>query len=125
MDRYADGRLDDMVMETLWQDRVLYLAFPVTVPAGGSVRVECDYWKAPSFDFACSASEHAGLQGYELTTRLGSSLDFTRQRAALVNTKNVKIMGQDFGFDLKAGVTAVELDLEREHYYLEIRPIKG
>ncbi len=124
MDRYADGRLDDMVMETLWQDRVLYLAFPVTAPAGGSVRVECDYWKAPSFDFACSGSEHAGLQGYDLTTRLGSSLDFTRQGAALVNTKNVKITGQDFGFDLETGVTAVELDLEREHYYLEIRPIR-
>nr|WP_325212561.1 hypothetical protein [uncultured Oscillibacter sp.] len=123
MDRYADGRLDDMVMETLWQDRVLYLAFPVTAPAGGSVEVECSLWKEPSFDFACSGSENAGLQGYDLTTRLGSSLDFTRQRAALVNTENVEITGQDFGFDLEAGVTAVELDLEREHYYLEIRPI--
>ena len=124
MDRYADGRLDDMVMETLWQDRVLYLVFPVTVPAGGSVKVECGFWKAPSFDFACSGSENAGLQGYDLVTRLGSSLDFTRQSAALVNTGNVEITGQDFGFDLEGGVTSVELDLEREHYYLEIRPIR-
>ena len=113
-----------MVMETLWQDRVLYLVFPVTVPAGGSVKVECGFWKAPSFDFACSGSENAGLQGYDLVTRLGSSLDFTRQSAALVNTGNVEITGQDFGFDLEGGVTSVELDLEREHYYLEIRPIR-
>ena len=124
MDRYADGRLDDLMQETLWQERVLYLRFPVTVPAGGSVRVECDFWKAPSFDFACSGSEHAGLQGYDLVTRLGSSLNFTRQSAALVNAENVQITGQDFGFDSEGGVTSVELDLEQEHYYLEVRPVE-
>lgn len=124
MDRYMDGRLDDMLAETLSQDRVLYLAFPVTVPAKGSVRTECRLWKEPSFDFGCSGSENEGLQGYDLTTRLGSALTFTRQSAALVNTGNVKITGQDFGFDLEGGVTDLELDLEREHYYLEIRPIE-
>ena len=124
VDRYADGRLDDLIQETLWQDRVLYLRFPVTVPAGGSVRVECDFWKAPSYDFVCSGSEHAGLQGYDLVTRLGSSLNFTRQSAALVNGENVQITGQDFGFDPEGGVTSVELDLEQEHYYLEVRPVE-
>lgn len=124
MDRYADGRLDDLIQETLWQDRVLYLRFSVTVPAGGSVRVECDFWKAPSFDFACSGSENEGLQGYDLVTRLGSSLNFTRQSAALVNAGNVQITGQDFGFDPEGGVTSVELDLEQEHYYLEVRPVE-
>ena len=125
MDRYADGRLDDMLMETLHQDRVLYLRFPVTVPAGGSARVECAFWKEPSFDFGCSGSENAGLQGYDLATRLGSGLAFTRQSAALVNPENVEITGQNFGFDLEGGVSSVELDLEREHYYLEIRPREG
>ena len=125
MDRYADGRLDDMLMETMHQDRVLYLRFPVTVPAGGSARVECAFWKEPSFDFGCSGSENAGLQGYDLATRLGSGLAFTRQSAALVNPENVEITGQNFGFDLEGGVSSVELDLEREHYYLEIRPREG
>lgn len=125
MDRYADGRLDDLLQETLHHDRVLYLSFPVTVPAGESVRVECGLWKEPSFDYGCSGSENEGLQGYDLVTRLGSSLDFTRQSAALVNTENVEITGQNFGFDLGSGVSAVELDLEQEHCYLEIRPIEG
>lgn len=124
MDRYADGRLDDLLQETLHHDRVLYLGFPVTVPAGESVRVECAAWKEPSYDYGCSGSENEGLQGCDLMTRLGSSLDFTRQSAALVNTENVEIAGQNFGFDLERGVSAVELDLEREHYYLEIRPIE-
>lgn len=122
MDRYMDGRLDDLLQETLHQDRVLYLRFPVTVPAGKSVHVECALWKEPSFDYGCSGSGNEELQGYDLMTRLGSSLDFTRQSAALVNPESVEITGQNFGFDVESGVTGVELDLEQEHYYLEIRP---
>lgn len=122
MDRYADGRLDDLLMETLGQERVLYLRFPVTVPAGGSVRVECAFWKEPSYDFGGSGTGNEALQGYDLVTRLGSSLDFTRQSAALVNAENVEITGQNFGFDVENGASGVELDLEQEHYYLEIRP---
>ena len=124
MDRYADGRLDELIQETLHQERVLYLRFPVTVPAGGSAEVACAFWKAPSYDFGCSGSKNEGLQGYDLVTRLGSSLNFTRQSAALVNAGNVQITGQDFGFDPEGGVTSVELDLEQEHYYLEVRPVE-
>ncbi|WP_300691486.1 hypothetical protein [uncultured Oscillibacter sp.] len=124
MDRYAVGRLDELIQETLHQERVLYLRFPVTVPAGGSAEVACAFWKAPSYDFGCSGSENEGLQGYDLVTRLGSSLNFTRQSAALVNAENVQITGQDFGFDPEGGVTSVELDLEQEHYYLEVRPVE-
>ncbi|MCI9578648.1 MAG: hypothetical protein HFF98_07360 [Oscillibacter sp.] len=124
MDRYADGRLDDMLMETLGQERVLYLSFPVMVPAGGSVEVECAFWKAPSYDFGGSGSENAGLQGYDLVTGLGSSLAFTRQSAGLVNLENVELAGQNFGFEPDGGIFSVELDLEQEHYYLEIRPIE-
>lgn len=122
MDRYADGRLDDILAETVYQDRVLYLSFPVAVPAGGSARVECGLWKEPSFDFGGSGSENEGLQGFGLATRLGSRLEFTRQSAALTNLENVEITGQSFGFDPENGVTGLELDLEREYYYLEIRP---
>ena len=124
MDRYQDGRLDDMLAETLHHERVLYLSFPVTAPAGGSAAVVCAAWKEPSYDFGCSGSGNEDLQGYDLTTRLGSALAFTRQSAALVNAENVEITGQDFGFAPEDGALSVELDLEREHFYLEIRPIE-
>jgi len=123
-DRYSDGRLDDILSETLSHDRVLYLAFPVTVPAGGSAAVECVLWKEPSYDFSCSGSENVGLQGYDMVTRLGSDLAFTVQRAALANTEGVELAEQNFGFDLENGVSAVDLDLEQEHYYMELR-VKG
>ena len=83
--------------------------------------MECALWKEPSFDYECSGSEHVGLQGYDLVTGLGSRLEFTVQRAALVNAEALDLAGQNFGFDPAGGVTSVELDLKQEHYYLELR----
>ena len=122
-DRYTDGRLDDFLWDVLVQDRVLYLAFPVTVPAGGSVTVSASLWKEPSYDYGCSGSENVDLQGYDLVTALGSTLDFTGQTAALVNTDTIEIVRQNLGFDLENGVTEVTLDLAEPRYYLEIRPL--
>lgn len=122
-DRYTDGRLDDFLWDVLVQERVLYLAFPVTVPAGGSVTVSASLWKEPSYDYGCSGSENVGLQGYDLVTSLGSALDFTGQTAALVNTDTIEIVRQNLGFDLENGVTEVALDLAEPRCYLEIRPL--
>ena len=124
-DRYTDGRLDDFLWDVLVQERVLYLAFPVTVPAGGSVTVAASLWKEPSYDYGCSGSENVGLQGYDLVTALGSTLDFTGQTAALVNTDTIEIVRQNLGFDLENGVTEVALDLAEPRCYLEIRPLDG
>ena len=124
-DRYTDGRLDDFLWDVLVQERVLYLAFPVTVPAGGSVTVSASLWKEPSYDYGCSGSENVGLQGYDLVTALGSTLDFTGQTAALVNTDTIEIVRQNLGFDLENGVTEVALDLAEPRCYLEIRPLDG
>lgn len=123
-DRYAGGRLDDLISEAMSQQRVLYLAVDVTVPAGSEVNIIFELWKEPSFDFHCSGSENVGLQGYDLVTRLGSGLDFTAQTAALVNTGGIELVRQNFGFDLESGVTEVPLDPETEHYYLEVRPLE-
>jgi hypothetical protein len=122
MDRYSDGRLDDIISESLVQRRMLYVALPVTVPAGGSVSLIFNMWKEPSFDFDCTGSENVGLQGYDLVTSLGSTLAFTSQTAALTNTDHIEIVRENFGFDLENGVTTAQLDLNEEHYSLEIRP---
>lgn len=120
LDLFTEGRLDDVLDAALNQDRVLYLTFPVTVPAGGSAEVRCTSWKMPGSTPPCADPEQADLQGYDLATRLGSGLNFTAQRAVLMNTENVELAGQNFGFDPEGGVTEVELDLEQEHYYMEI-----
>lgn len=120
-DRYSIGRLDDMVSEVRTMDRVLYLQFPITVPAGGNISVSASFRKAPSHDFYCSGSENIGIQGYDMVTTLGSGLRFTRQEAVLVNGEAVEIVRQNFGFDPANGVSRVELDAGQAHYYLEIR----
>ena len=120
-DRYSDGRLDELIPEVLYQDRVLYLAFPVSIPAGESVTISAEFRKEPSFDYGCSGSENVGLQGYDFVTQLGSHLEFTQQTASLVNTETIEIINQNFGFDLENGVSEVSLDPDTEHYYLEIR----
>lgn len=52
-----------------------------------------------------------GLQGYDLVTALGSTLEFTGQTAALVNTDTIEIVRQNLGLDLENGVAQVSLDL--------------
>jgi len=56
-------------------------------------------------------------------TKLGSSLDFTSQTARTVNTEDVEIVRQNYGFDWANGVNEVELDQGVEHYYLEVRRV--
>jgi len=122
-ERYQDGRLDDIIAEAYVLDRVFYLEFPVTIPAGESVSVTADLYKDPSYDFACSGSDNIGLQGYDMVTRLGSSLDFEKQSAEVINTELIEIVRQNFGFDLQNNLTKVILDPAIEHYYLEVRTL--
>lgn len=122
MDRYMDGRLDDLLNEALFMDRVLYLAVPVTIPAGGSTELSVTFWKEPSYDFAGSGTGREGLQDFGVLTTAGSNLDFSSQTAALVNGSGVEIWEDDFG--LVPEGDAVSLDLSQAYYHLTVRPVK-
>lgn len=121
VERYDTGQLEDVISELANVDRVFYLEAEVTVPAGGSVTVEAQMTKQASYDFYCAHTENRGVSGYDLVTRLGSSLDFTGQSARLERGELIEIVRQNFGFDLENGVSSVTLDPEQEHYYLEVR----
>lgn len=114
------ARMDDIVGETPARDRILYLTFPVTVPAGGSAAIAVEQHKGESFDFTCGG-HNTGIEGYDLVTALGSSLAFTGQRAAIANYEHIEIVRQNLGFDLEQGIADVELDMACPHYYLEVR----
>lgn len=122
MDRYTDGRLNDLLSEALFMDRVLYLAVPVTVPAGGSVELSVTFWKEPSYDFGGSGTGREGLQGFDLLTTAGSSLDFTGQTAALVNASGVEIVDDTFGFTSEGSM--ISLDPGQTYYGLTVRPVE-
>ncbi len=120
-DRYQWGRMDDMISEALSFDRVMYLSFEVTIPAGGAITVKTDMHKQPSFDFTCTGSDNVGVQGYDMVTRLGSNLTLRELTAELINTDLIEIVRQNCGFDLANDIDRVTLDLTTEHYYFEIR----
>ena len=119
--RYEWALLDELVNEIATHERILYLSFELTVPAGGSVSVEIEQYKPASFDFECTGSENAGIDGYDMVTTLGSGLSFSKQTAAISEYNNIEIVRQNFGFDLENGINEVSLDANEPHYYLEVR----
>lgn len=120
-ERYAFGMLDEIINEAAYQNRILYLSFDVSIPAGGSVGVNIEQIKNASFDFDCSGSENVGIEGYDMVTSVGSGIVFTKQTASVSNYNAIEIVRQNFGFDLANGITEVELDSNEPHYYLEVR----
>lgn len=118
-DRYSDGRLEDILSETQYYQRLMYLAFQVTVPAGEEVNIIAGMTKNRSFNYYGHGYMHC--HGYDMVTELGSTLAFTGQTASISNGEFIEILRQNFGFDLQKGVTKVELDLNEPHYYMEVK----
>lgn len=109
VERYADGRLDELIAEASSVSRVFYLSFSVTIPAGGSVTVTAAGQKAASFDFPGTGGPYEGTRSYELATTPGSSLTFTGQSARLLRDNDTVLARDDYGFSA-AGDAAVSLD---------------
>lgn len=121
MQRYDFGALEDMFSETLSMDRILYLTFEVTIPAGSSAELTASMEKNASIDFIGKKKER---NGYDMVTQLGSNLKFISENASISNTEDIEIINQNFGFDLKRGITMVELEIANEHYYMNVRKLK-
>ena len=119
VERYEYGMLGENDFATV--ERVFYARAAVTLPPEGSVTVSAELLKKASFDYACTGSDNVGVSGYDAVTTLGSNLKFCAQRARLEDRGLVEIVRENFGFDPEKGVTEVELDMNREHYYIEVR----
>ena len=117
--RYETGWLESLDADGA--DRVCYLQAQVTIPAGESVTLSAQMTKPASLDHYCAHTENRGVYGYDMVTRLGSTLTFTGQTATLEDRGQIEIVRQNFGFDLERGVHTVELDSDAEHYYLEVK----
>ncbi len=122
-ERYDMGieRLDEFILEAGTINRILYLTFDITIPAGKTVSLNIAQLKQESYDHHHNDKEGAGLNGYDMVTSLGSNLIFDRQSASISGYGTIEIVRQNFGFDPEAGITVTELDLDEPHYYMEIR----
>ncbi len=119
--RYDDGMLETMLSEASSHSRVIYLTFDVTIPTGESVSISAVSVKEASIDFVGDDTER---NGYDMATQLGSNLIFAEQTASISEYSEIEIIRQNFGFDLSAGITEVELDMTEPHYWLEVRKIQ-
>lgn len=113
--------VEDAFYETVTETRLLYWVFDVSIPAGETIEVEAVYHQEASTDIGGPKKRR---EGYDLATRLGSSLNFTNLSASVSNTEFIEILRQNFGFDLRKNITRVELDLKEERYYLEVAVIE-
>jgi len=118
--RYQTGWLSEMFWEVMAMDRVFYLVFDVTIPAGGSTEVAIEMRRPGSFDFFCGKGSNMGLYGYELLTTLGSTLNFTNQSATLIGSDYIEIVRQNFGFS-QDGVLNAELKQNTPRFFIEVR----
>ena len=109
--------VEEWFYKTVTQTRLLYWVFDVTVPAGETVELEATFHQEASSDTSGSKKMR---EGYDLATRLGSSLDFTALSASIANAEYIDIIRQNFGFQPEKGITRVDLDLNEERYYLEV-----
>ena len=116
-----DWMLEDMLEQVFSPDRVMYLRFTLTIPAGETAEVEVKLRKYPSVDFTGKERER---RGFDLATRLGSDITLTKQEAGLSGTEFIRILRQNFGFDLDKGVLQVALDPAEEHYYMDVEAKK-
>lgn len=114
-------RLEDLMGEAVYNDRVMYEEILLTIPAHATVQVAAVMEKKPSFDYDCFGSENIGIKGYDMVTRLGSDLEYSKITAELLGAQDLEIVRQNFGFDPELGIWEVELDAAQEHYYMELR----
>ncbi len=121
-ERYFSGRLDDIISETSYVSRVLYVTFEVTVRAGEAVEIGTRTIREASYDYVGNRHEK-DMEGFDMVTRLGTSLNIVKQNASVSNTEEIEIVYNNFGFDIPNGITSVILD-EEEHYWMEIVKIR-
>ena len=122
-ERYGRGRLDDVINETGYVSRVLYVTFKVTVPAGETVEIGTTTIREASYDFVGERHEE-DMEGFDMVTKLGTNINIIEQSASVSNTEGIEIVYNNFGFDIPNGITDVILG-EEEHYWMEIRKIKA
>lgn len=121
-ERYFSGRLDDVISETGYVSRVLYVTFKVTVPAGKTIEIGTSTIREASYDYYGSR-EKMDLEGFDMVTKLGTNLNIVKQSASVSNTEEIEIVYNNFGFDIQNGITDVVLG-EEEHYWMEIHKIR-
>lgn len=118
MMRYEDGALESY--DVRQARRVFLAAFEVELEADQTLAVTIESYKKGSFDFY-GKKHQARLYGYDLLTNLSQALTLETTTAEIKDYGRVKIIKQNFGFDLEQDVRTVQLSPDIPHYYMEVQ----
>ena len=123
VDRYDTRWLADIFSEAGRIDRILYLSTDITILAGGQTDLSVTLEQNGGHDFIKRKGSIRDVQGYDMATRLGSRLEFSKQTATITDHGLIDIVQQNFGFDLSQNVRTVDLAADRDYYYMLIRKL--
>lgn len=116
-ERYHWMRLEDLIGDATWATRILYTAFKVTIPAGGSVEITASSEKTGSYQLPLNNGSDRTLRTFDLLTAAGSTLEFTDGSVFLSLPDTLELTEREPGFE--NGVAAI--DFAQPHLSFEVR----
>lgn len=121
--RYMEGRIDALMDDAYVMQRVCYMAFEITIPAGGSVTVSAQQTRSGAHNF--NMKDSAAGFGYDLLITTGSSISFARATVSVELGSGMLITADSMGLAGENGVLEAELAPTEEHYYLTVEMQNG
>ena len=109
-------RLAELFESTVINERMLYWVFTIEVKPQSSTII--------TFTYQHEASEGSvkNQSGFDIATTLNSTLNITEQTVSVSNCESIRIVNQNLGLDLDAGVLSISVDPNIDRYYLDISP---
>ena len=104
--------------DTLLKLIIMIVLGIVCVVFGSNITVDATMTKDASIDYT---GKNRNRNGYDMVTTLASPFIFTKQTASISNYDSIEILDTNLGFDIETGITEVELDLNQEHYWMDIK----
>ena len=123
IERYMGlGDLQFQIEDAVRCERIMYSAFDVTIPAGGSVSVAAKLTREAYMDVDRSTGDIT--YSLELFPTLGSTLDISSQSVDIIGLPDVEITEGNIGTNVKDGKIHTDIDSKEKIYYLRFVPKK-
>ncbi len=121
---FYENSISDIAYMAWDYDSVYLLSETFTIPADSSVKVDFDYKKPGACNTYEPREEFRDNYCYDNMPNLLTNLEFTKQTAAILESGNIRIENQNYGFDLEKSIKKVPLELDAERYYMIVKMLK-
>ena len=121
---FYENSFSDIAYMAWDYESVYLLSKNIAIPAGSSVKVDFDYKKSGACNTYEPHQEFRDNYCYDNMPNLLTNLEFTKQTAAILESGNIRIEDQNYGFDLEKNLKEVQLKLDAERYYMIVKMLK-